>query len=121
MKPQQNIKSSAATLNAADYKKISLLLHNILGIQLTPIHKRLDKVDGRLDKVDGILNKLSSDVYSIQNRMTTKEELKQYTQEGIETIMAELEKIEDKLVEKEEIDKLKIWAAKVSQKVGVAY
>lgn len=50
-----------------------------------------------------------------------KTELKEYMHGGVETIMDELNRIEDMLTEKEEVEKLKIWAVKVSEKVGIKF
>lgn len=83
-------------MTEADFDKIADLLHGTLDTRLAPLATKEDL-------------------------RTLKEELKQYTHEGIETIMAELTRMEDILVEKEQVDKLKLWASKVGSKVGVSF
>jgi hypothetical protein len=80
----------------------------------------LDKV---ADVISGLLDKglapmstkkdLRDEISGVETR------LKKYIHEGVETIMVELDRVEDMLVEKQEVEKLKIWAVKVSEKVGI--
>lgn len=92
----------------------------ILKKQGSLTHGDLDKI---ADVVSGLLDKgLAFGLAPVATKKDLQElkiELKTYAHEGVETIMAELDRIEDMLTEKEEVEKLKIWAAKVSAKIGI--
>lgn len=90
-------------LNDADLQKLANLIHDTFETQTAHLATKTD------------LTNLATK----QDLHDLKIELKQYTHEGIETIMAELDRIENELIQKEEMQKLKIWAAKVSEKVGI--
>jgi hypothetical protein len=48
-----------------------------------------------------------------------KKELVDYMQEGFETTMKGLDKLSEQMAEKEKLEKLRIWAGKVAEKIGV--
>lgn len=111
----KKISNHTVSLTEGDFSRIANLIHNTFDTRTATLATKKD--------LDGLKN----DVKNIKATMATKQdlqelkaELKQYTHEGVETIMAELDRIEEKLAEKEEVGKLKIWAAKVGQKIGVA-
>ena len=99
------VKNKKISLSEGDLSRIADLLHGTLDTRFANVSTKKD------------LEKLATK----EDLQALKIELKQYTHEGVETIMAELDRIEEKLAEKEEVEKLKIWATKVSQKVGVTY
>lgn len=80
------------------------------------LNKVADVVSSLLDKG---LAPMATKKDLVETESRIKVELKEYMHEGVETIMAELDRVEDMLVEKQEMEKLKIWAAKVSEKVGI--
>lgn len=97
MQTKKKVKTGKTlSLTEGDFGRIADLLHGTLDTRLAPLTTKKD----------------------LEN---LKAELKQYNHEGVETIMAELDRIEEKLTEKEEVEKLKLWAAKVSEKIGVKF
>ena len=74
-----------------------------------------------LDKIANLLDERLAPVASKEDLAATKEDLKTYIHEGVETIMDELDRVENMLAEKEEVEKLKQWAVKVSEKVGIKF
>ena len=96
-------------------RKIAKQLGNLTDSDL---NKVADVVSGLLDKgLAPVATKkdLRDEITGVEAR------LKMYVHEGVETIMEELDRVEEMLVEKEEVEKLKIWAAKVSEKVGIKF
>jgi len=50
---------------------------------------------------------------------TLKIDVKDYIHQGVETVMAGMDSLEEKLAEKDKVDKLSHWAIKVGHKVGI--
>lgn len=78
--------------------------------------------------LDRFAKLLDDRLVPINNKMATKDDLKkleetmatkQHLDETVETIMEGINTVIEKLATKERVDKLEVWAHKVSEKVGV--
>ena len=83
-------------------------------------HRDLDKI---ADLLDSRLAPLATKEY-VHETVTAsetriKDELKSYIDEGVATVMDDIDNVAKLLTEKERVDKLEKWAKEVSRKVGI--
>lgn len=77
----------------------------------------LDKIAGLMDDRFGAMAS-KDDLKPLATKEDLKD-LKNYINDGVETIMQGIDNIAEKLAEKERVDKLEKWAQEVGEKVGV--
>lgn len=93
------------SLSDGDIEKIGNLLDNSFNSRLKPINKNIDGI------VEVVVTK--SD---LGNAVT---DLKQYINEGIESVTDGMDKLSEQLVEKKRVDKIELWTKQIADKVGV--
>jgi len=79
--------------------------------------------DRDIDKIAGLLDKTFTDrlapLATKVDLQQTEQKLKDYIDEGIETVMEGIDNISKQLAEKERVDEIEKWAREVGEKVGV--
>ncbi len=74
---------------------------------------------GDLDKIANVLDNKMGNLASKQDLKNLKKGLVDYMQEGFEATMEGMDKLLEQMAEKEKLEKLRIWAGKVADKIGV--
>ena len=75
--------------------------------------------DKDLDKIATLLDNRLAPLASKQDLMATKQELKDYIHEGVETIIEGMDKQNETFAEKEKVEKIEAGLKTVADKVGV--
>ena len=110
------------TLTNGDLEKIGSLLDSRLDRQLSPIR---DQIEGIID-VMVTKQDLSREISGVEARMESRMEanlaslesnLKAYIHEGVGTIMDGMDRLTERLVEKERVDKIENWTRLIAHKV----
>jgi len=80
----------------------------------------IDKIANLLDKTfDNRLAPLATKDFVKEELRQTEQNLKDYIDGGIETVMQGIDNITKQLADKEKVDRLAKWAKEVGEKVGV--
>lgn len=76
----------------------------------------IDKIAGLLDKR---ISPLATKEHVDQAVTASEKRLKEYIDEGIDTVMDGIDNVAGLLAEKERVDKIELWARAVGEKIGV--
>lgn len=98
-------KNKTDVLSNGDIEKIGSLLDNAFDSRLSPLEKKVDDMTQVMVTKDDLKN--------------TKLELKDYINEGVQSVMDGMDKLSEQLAEKQRVDRLELWTKQIAQKVGV--
>ena len=75
--------------------------------------------DSDIERIGNILDTRLAPIATKKDLADNKKELENYIHEGVESIMAGMDKLSEQLAEKERVYRLKVWTRIIAEKVGV--